>query len=165
MTLTIDRMQMKMTSPQGIGLDYDSASEKPPEGMAKLLWRRMFEAMVKKPFSMKIDSQGKVTDMKLPQGFVETLNKMGGGQMEEHLQRGGDQADGRGRSCCRRKRSPREIRGPARLGRNAHARKDEHKTKLRYEGTENRDGKELDKIAAPSRWTSSPRRTTRRASR
>ncbi len=75
-TQTIDRMQMKMSPPPGAaqGLEYDSDSAKPPEGMAAAL-APLFDALVKKPFTMKIDPQGKVTEMKLPAGLVEAMSK------------------------------------------------------------------------------------------
>ena len=78
-TQTIDRMQMKMSPPPGTdqGVDYDSDSPKPAEGIAAVL-APMIEALVKKPFTMKIDPRGQVTEMKLPAGLTEALAKAGG---------------------------------------------------------------------------------------
>ena len=145
---TIDRIQMKMTSPQGIGMEYDSASGKPPEGLAKLM-APMFDAMVKKPFTMKMDPQGKVSDMKLPQGFVESVNKISGNPMgglftEEGMQ----QMTGQGMAVLPEKPvsagdtwTQQAGMAMPMLGRIS------VKNTYRYEGTEKRDGKELEKIA------------------
>jgi len=143
-TQTIDRVQMKMTSPQGIGMDYDSASGKPPEGLAP-----MFEAMVKKPFTLKVDPQGKVSEMKLPQGFLESVNKIAGNQMgglfsEEGMQ----QMTGQGMAVL-----PEKPVSPGDTWSNTLAMsmpalgKMTAKFTFRYEGTEKRDGKQLEKIA------------------
>ena len=158
-TQTIDRIQMKMTSPQGIGLDYDSASGKPPEGLAKLM-APMFDAMVKKPFTMKMDPQGKVSDMKLPQGFVESVNKISGNPMgglftEEGMQ----QMTGQGMAVLPEKPvsagdtwTQQAGMAMPMLGRIS------VKNTYRYEGTEKRDGKELEKIANTLKMDISPQK-------
>jgi len=77
-TQTIERMQMKLQSPQGVMLEYDSAAGKEPEGMATML-APMMNAMVKKPFLHKMTARGEILEMKPPQGFVESINKLSGG--------------------------------------------------------------------------------------
>jgi hypothetical protein len=158
-TQTIDRIQMKMTSPQGIGMEYDSASGKPPEGLAKLM-APMFDAMVKKPFTMKTDPQGKVSDMKLPQGFVESVNKISGNSMgglftEEGMQ----QMTGQGMAVLPEKPvsagdtwTQQAGMAMPMLGRIS------VKNTYRYEGTEKRDGKELEKIDHTLKMDISPQK-------
>jgi len=74
---TIDRMRMKMESPQGISVDYDSASEEEPQGISKMM-APMFEAMVGKPISVKMNARGEVSDVKLPQGMLDQMKKVPG---------------------------------------------------------------------------------------
>lgn len=72
---TIDRMRMKQESPQGVMANYDSASEEEPEGMAKMM-APMFEAMVGKSISVKMNARGEVSDVKLPPGMLDEMKKM-----------------------------------------------------------------------------------------
>ena len=75
-----DRVQMKMQSAQGVIMEYDTASEKEPEGMAQT-FAPMYESMVREPTRITLTPRGEVKDMKLPQGMLENMNKsLGGGQ-------------------------------------------------------------------------------------
>ena len=159
-TQTIDRIQMKMTSPQGIGMDYDSASGKPPEGLAKLVGP-VFDSMVKKPFTMKMDPQGKVSDMKLPQGFLESINKVAGAQMGNMFSEEGlkQMTGSQGMAVLPEKAiavghtwSQQTGMDMAMLGKIA------VKYTYKYEGIEKRDGKELEKIAHTLEMDISPQK-------
>lgn len=76
-TQTFDRMRMKMESPQGIMLDYDSASDKEPEGMVKM-FASVLKAMVNKPISMKVTPRGEVSDVHVPQAMIDGFTKLPG---------------------------------------------------------------------------------------
>jgi hypothetical protein len=78
MSLTTDRIRMKMQGPQGVMMEYDSQSDKKPEGMAAMM-APMFKGMLGKPYTTKMDSRGKILEMKLPQGLAESMNKLPGG--------------------------------------------------------------------------------------
>ncbi len=78
MSLTTDRIRMKMQGPQGVMMEYDSQSEKKPEGMAAIM-ASVFKAMIDKPYTTKMDSRGKILEMKLPQGLAESMSKLPGG--------------------------------------------------------------------------------------
>ncbi len=77
---SFQRIEMKVQSAQGVIMEYDSASGKEPEGMAKMI-APMFEAMLKKPIRTMFTARGEVKKVKLPQGMVESLNKGVGGQV------------------------------------------------------------------------------------
>ena len=101
LTQTIERIRMKMQSAQGVLMEFDSAAGKEPEGMAKML-SPMLDAMIKKPIHMQLTTRGEVRDMKLPQGMLEGMNKVGGGgQSREPLLARLDQADVRDRRLAR----------------------------------------------------------------
>ena len=78
MSMTTDRIRMKMKGPQGVMMEYDSQSDKKPEGMAAMM-APMFKGMLNKPYTTKMDSRGKILEMKLPQGLAESMNKLPGG--------------------------------------------------------------------------------------
>jgi hypothetical protein len=141
MDQTIDRMQMKMQSAQGVLLDYDSSSGKQPEGMGKMLVP-MLDAMLKKPFRIKFTPRGEIKDMKLPQGMLESMNKMAGGLFsEDTIKQFSEMAvfpEGPltpGRTWSRKVAMKNPMFGNLVM-----------ETIYRYEGPETRDGKTLDKI-------------------
>ena len=78
MSMTADRIRMKMKGPQGVIMEYDSQSDKKPEGMAAMM-APMFKGMLGKPYTTKMDSRGKILEMKLPQGLAESIGKIPGG--------------------------------------------------------------------------------------
>ena len=84
LTQMIERVRIKMHSAQGVLMDFDSAAGKEPEGMAKML-TPMLDAMIKKPIRMQLSTRGEVRDMKLPQGMLENMNKVGGGGQAGNL--------------------------------------------------------------------------------
>jgi hypothetical protein len=71
---TIDRVQMAVDGPQGVKEQYDSAAGKEPEGAAKAS-AAGFQALVKKPIRLKIDPQGKILEVKLPQDVLDEIQK------------------------------------------------------------------------------------------
>ena len=79
---TLDRIQLKMDSPLGGGLDYDSKVPGSGQGQIWDMMGPMFEAMVGQTFSMKVSPAGKVTDIKMPEKIAEQLAKAatGGGR-------------------------------------------------------------------------------------
>jgi hypothetical protein len=149
-TQTIDRLQMKMAPPPGTteGLDYDSDPPKPAEGIIAASVTPLFDALVKKPFAMKIDPRGQVTDMKLPAGLVEALGKAGIGAMQGMFSEDAlKQMTGLGLTLAEK-----PVAKDDTWSRDASVAMPmlgamKTTTKYRYDGTETRDGKELDKIA------------------
>jgi hypothetical protein len=158
-TQTIDRMEIKLSGPpeMGLGLDYDSDSPKPAEGIAAII-APILDALVKKPFVMKIDPRGRVSDLKLPPGLVEALNKAGGGQLQGMFSEDAlRQMTAQGMATLAEKAvAPGEtwshdatvdvpLLGSMKIA-----------AKYRYDGTENRDAKELDKIACAMQMDAAP---------
>ena len=84
LTQTIERMRIKTQSAQGVLMEFDSAAGKEPEGMAKML-TPMLDTMIKKPFRLQLTTRSEVRDMQLPQGMLEGLNKVGGGGQAGNL--------------------------------------------------------------------------------
>ena len=74
-TQTIDRMQMKMQGPQGVLVDYNTASDNEPTGMAKML-AQMANAMVKKATMLRMNPRGEILEAKPPQGLLESVKKL-----------------------------------------------------------------------------------------
>ena len=147
-----DRIQMKMQSPQGVIMEYDTASEKEPEGMA-LTFAPMYESMVREPIRITVTSRGEVKDMKLPQGMLENMNKaVGGGQAgnvfsEEWMKQIGEMSV-----------MPERPVQPGDTWTREDSRKipgigdQKVESSYRYEGSETRDGKTLEKISMSMRF-------------
>ena len=74
----ITRVQMKMQSPQGVNLEYDSQAGKPPEGLAAML-APMYDALLAKPIRVMYTPRGELKDMKLPEGLLNKMNQVAGG--------------------------------------------------------------------------------------
>jgi Family of unknown function (DUF6263) len=70
MQQTVDRVQVKMTSPFA-NMDYDSKSSTKPEGPIWEQMEPMMTAMLGQTFSMKVSPAGKVTDIKLPEKLAK----------------------------------------------------------------------------------------------
>ncbi len=82
-TQTARKVQMKMQGPQGIAMDYDSESDDEPEGIAKMM-APVLGAMIGKPYVIRMDSQGNILELKLPEGVAEEMKKLPGmGQMAD----------------------------------------------------------------------------------
>jgi len=79
MEQTVDRLQFKVTSPFA-NMDYDSKSEKKPEGP---IWDQMeplMTALLGQAFQLKVSPAGKVSDIKLPEKLAKHFaDQQGGG--------------------------------------------------------------------------------------
>jgi hypothetical protein len=78
---TIDRVRMEMTLPQAgqPPMKYDSQQESKAPGTETLA--KIFDAMIGKPFIMKVSPLGKVSDMQAPDGMVQAFKNMPAGGM------------------------------------------------------------------------------------
>ena len=65
----IERVAISMTGPQGMMVQYDSTEEKDRTGMEKMLDDQS-AGILGKPFEMKIDSRGNISDLKLPEAIA-----------------------------------------------------------------------------------------------
>jgi hypothetical protein len=68
-------MQHKMQGPQGVIVEYDTASDKELEGQSKSA-AQMADAMVNKPWVVKMTPRGEVLAAKTPQGLRESMKKI-----------------------------------------------------------------------------------------
>ena len=76
-TQTINRLRQKMSSPQGVVMDYDSAAAADINGKSRLLVP-LFDAIVNKPISLKADPRGRISDAQVPQSVIDAANEMPG---------------------------------------------------------------------------------------
>ncbi len=145
-TQTIERIRMKMVLPQGQGLDYDSASDKAPVGLATKL-APIFGAMVKQPIKVKITPRGTTRDIKLPEGMLDQIKK-GMGQVADMF------SDDSFRQMANLAVLPEEPVAPGKSWshqttlKNPMLGKASVDTTFRYEGEESRQGKRIDKISS-----------------
>jgi hypothetical protein len=72
LTQTLDRARTKITAP-GLALNYDSQDKKTAEAPANQVWARAYEAILGKPYAIKLSPQGEVVDVKLPEGAANAL--------------------------------------------------------------------------------------------
>lgn len=72
MTQIVSRVRLKVTSPGGPGLEYDSSSKEAPQPAAAPV-AGVFKAMVGKRIKMKMSALGKISDVTLPEGMAEEL--------------------------------------------------------------------------------------------
>lgn len=77
MTQTITRARLKVTAPGLPAVDYDSASEEAPKGLAAQ-FAAAFKALVGKKVKLKMSPQGTISDVKIPEGLADELKKAGG---------------------------------------------------------------------------------------
>ena len=69
-----DRVRTKMNMPQIGAIEYDSASEQPPVGLAAML-APVYKAMTDAEFELTMTSRGEIKDVKIPQRLLEALTK------------------------------------------------------------------------------------------
>lgn len=143
---TIERIQVKLQSAQGVMLEFDSAAAKEPEGMAKMI-APVFEAMVKKPFRVKMTSRGELKEVKLPQGMLESMTKTAGIQMGNLVSEDSMKQFGLMSVFPEGPVAPGKTWTQETTMKNPVTGNQVVKTTFRYEGPETRDGKTLDKIA------------------
>jgi hypothetical protein len=72
--LKFDRIRSKMTLPAG-GLEYDSASDGPAIGMAAVN-APLYQALVKTPVQFHVTSEGRVTNVELPEEVQTAMKRM-----------------------------------------------------------------------------------------
>lgn len=77
LTQTARTVQMKMQGPQGMAMDYDSESDAKPEGLATMV-APVLGAMIGKSYVIRMDSQGNILDLKLPEGVADEMKKLPG---------------------------------------------------------------------------------------
>jgi hypothetical protein len=147
---------MKMQGPQGMALEYDSRSDKKPEGLAAMI-APVFEAMVGKSFNVKMDVRGKVLEVKFPKELLESLKKVpGAGQagalFTEDSMKGMTQMGvlpenpvNTGDTWKQESSMKNPFLGDTKI-----------EVTYRYLGTESRDGKELDKIGIDMKMQAGP---------
>ena len=83
MTQSIDRIKFVMEGPMG-KTEFDSKDSKEPEGAIGQAIGPIFKALAAAEFSLTMDAQGKISDVKLPQKLQDALEKLpqgGAGQM------------------------------------------------------------------------------------
>ena len=156
-TMTVEQVvqtfQMRMQSPQGIMMEYDSTSDEKPTGLATMLGP-MLESFVNRPMLTVYTPRGEVKEMKLPQGFLDKVNQLaGGGQlgnlfsddwMKQFSQMGVLPEDPVTPGYTWQ--SEATIKNPI-LGQMKVV------TSSRYEGTEVRDGRSVEKISLTIQFT------------
>jgi hypothetical protein len=146
--VTVDRVQMKLQSAQGVLVDYDTASGKEPEGTAKS-FAQVANVMTTTPAVLKFNSRGEVITGS-QQGIQEKVTKIlpVAGQMGDLLSPEGvkkkyswivlpEEPVTPGQTWTRRT----SFQVPALLGSMV------TETKYEYQGTEDRNGVTLHKIA------------------
>lgn len=74
MSQTIDRVRMKVDGPGG-GFEYDSEAGKAPEGPIANLLAPLLKSLVGAEFTLKMNSRGELSDIKVPQKLVESLRQ------------------------------------------------------------------------------------------
>jgi hypothetical protein len=73
---TIDRVRTKVDAP-GNSFDYDSKSDKAPEGQIATLLTPLLKAMVNAEFTFKMNGRGELSDIKVPPKLLESLKQAG----------------------------------------------------------------------------------------
>lgn len=76
MTQTIERLRTKVDSPFG-AVEYDSKSDKQPEGAVAAGVVPVYKALVGARFRYKISPQGELSDVSVPEGLMKTLREAG----------------------------------------------------------------------------------------
>lgn len=79
-----DRITMKTNGPMGQSLEYDSAQEELPVGMATLV-APLFDALVKSPIIATMQTSGEYTDIELSDELAEAFKRMPGGAMSSDM--------------------------------------------------------------------------------
>jgi hypothetical protein len=144
---TIERARMKMGGIAGLGMDYDSASDKKPEGLAANV-APAFEAITGKPFIVTVNSLGKAVEVKLPEGLKESVSKMpGGAQLSGMFSEEGVKNMTQMATLPEKPVSPGDTWGRKTKMKNPVLGDMTVETTSRYLGFEIRDGKKLEKIA------------------
>lgn len=72
LALTIDRARTKITAP-GAVLNYDSQDKKTAAAPANQIWAKAYDAVLGKPYAIKLSPRGEVVEVKLPEGASAAL--------------------------------------------------------------------------------------------
>jgi hypothetical protein len=147
-----DRIQMKMQSAQGVVMEYDTASEEEPEGMARSV-APLYESMVREPIRTTLTPRGEVKDMKLPQGMLENLNKaVGQGPAGNVFSEDWMKQIGQMGVLPERPVQPGDTWTREDSWKMPGIGEQKVESSFRYEGPETRDGKTLEKISMSMRF-------------
>jgi hypothetical protein len=73
---TIDRVRTKVDSP-GAAFEFDSQSDKVPEGQVASLLTPLLKALVNAEFTFKMNARGELSDIKVPKKLIDTLKTAG----------------------------------------------------------------------------------------
>jgi hypothetical protein len=76
MRQTIDRIRARMEGP-GQVFEFDSNAEKAPEGPVAATLFPMLKGLVGQEFSFKMDTRGRLSDIKLPQKLLDSMRQAG----------------------------------------------------------------------------------------
>lgn len=165
LTQTVDRVQLKMSTPFTGEFAYDSKDpDNAPQGE---IWERMggpIKALVGGQFQIKLKPNGKVEEIKLPEKLVELLGQQGGGGAQSMMMGGGLFTESAIKQIIEQSILTLPEEGVANGA--TWNKKIENKlgpigtqkfdTTLTYEGAESRDGLELAKIATKTEMTFEP---------
>jgi len=159
MSMLMNHIRMTVKGPQGVIVDYDSASQEKPKGMAKMM-ALLFDPLTKQPIKMTTSPLGKISNLKMPEGLSEGIKKasdaaaqVGGGmpseeEMRDNIKEGEilfpEAAVAEGKTW-----SSEDTMSIPNLG------KHKFKSTYRYLGKENKDGRDLDKISVTKELKSS----------
>ena len=72
LAVTIDRARTKITAP-GAVLNYDSQDKKTAEAPANQIWAKAYDAVIGKPYAIRLSPRGEVLEVKLPDGAAAAL--------------------------------------------------------------------------------------------
>ncbi len=78
LTQQFTQIKMKMEGAPGASFDYDSTSDKEPEGPIAALIAPIFGALTKGKFESRVTNRGEIVDVKVPQEMVDAASKAGG---------------------------------------------------------------------------------------
>jgi hypothetical protein len=165
LTQTVDRVQLKMSTPFTGEFAYDSKDEaNAPQGE---IWDRMggpVKALVGGVFQIKLKPNGKVEEIKLPEKLAELLAEAGGGGAQSMMMGGGLFTESAIKQVI--EQSILELPEGTVADGATWSKKLENKlgpigtqkfdTTLTFEGAESRDGLELAKIATKTEMTFEP---------
>jgi hypothetical protein len=159
MSMLMGHIKMTMKGPQGVMLDYDSASQEKPKGLGKMV-ALLFDPLTKQPIKLTTSPLGKISNLKMPEGFSESIKKagdaaaqVGGGmpseeEMRDNIKEGEivfpEAAVAEGKTW-----SSEDTTTIPNMG------KHKFKSTFRYLGKEKKDGKDLDKISVTKELKSS----------
>ena len=151
LTQTFDRAKIKTQSPQGVLMEYDTASGKPAEGLAQMAVP-MYDAIIGKEIRMVYTDRGVVTEMTLPPGMLEAINKTAGSGQGNLF------SEDWMRQMAETVILPKDPVTPGQTWSHEFALQNtgtgaiKSTTTFRYEGTEKRNGKMVEKISLVSKF-------------